>query len=298
MSGYLRRLVTRSLRSTPAVHSALSLPFATLPSFNDTHDAPIARYSEGVFAPQHNTSRSHSSVPDHFSTLQEDKSEAIDAIDSDVLHRKPIISGYKASSVSDAISEKSSGHETNGQSSFDNVQSNFDIFQEQSPHLTNRKAELKESIQSRTLPNNSAEKKPTAVDTSMNQETNNSAVTSLVEDTFPFFEDTPWQRQASQAKAERSEYQEPPPRLVEGSRAKTQNPRQQQSSISGHDKRKLGNNISLKQIHAEPTEVHVTIGRIEVTAVHAPPAAKRQSEPVNKLMSLDEYLASRQKGRI
>ena len=43
----------------------------------------------------------------------------------------------------------------------------------------------------------------------------------------------------------------------------------------------------------ETTEVHISIGRIEVTAVHAPaparPAAPRRTAP----LSLDEYLAKR-----
>lgn len=47
---------------------------------------------------------------------------------------------------------------------------------------------------------------------------------------------------------------------------------------------------------AEP-EVHVTIGRIEVTAVHAPPSPKRAPAPGKKPMSLDEYLAKRSGGR-
>lgn len=47
---------------------------------------------------------------------------------------------------------------------------------------------------------------------------------------------------------------------------------------------------------AEP-EVHVTIGRIEVTAVHAPPSPKRVPAPGKKPMSLDDYLAKRNGGR-
>jgi len=47
---------------------------------------------------------------------------------------------------------------------------------------------------------------------------------------------------------------------------------------------------------AEP-EVHVTIGRIEVTAVHAPSSPKRAPAPGKKPMSLDEYLAKRNGGR-
>ena len=46
----------------------------------------------------------------------------------------------------------------------------------------------------------------------------------------------------------------------------------------------------------EAVEVHVTIGRIEVTAVHEPSPPKRTRRPARKPMSLDEYLAKR-KGR-
>jgi hypothetical protein len=47
---------------------------------------------------------------------------------------------------------------------------------------------------------------------------------------------------------------------------------------------------------AEPTEVHVTIGRIEVTAMHAPAPPPRKAPDTRAPMSLDEYLARRQKG--
>jgi hypothetical protein len=323
MSSYLHRLVARSLRTTPAVRSALSLPFATLPifdEFDDTPVAPIARHAEGVPASEHNPSRNHfSDSKDHFSLSQNDKPEVNDTIDSDVLHHRPLVdSEYKSPSTSYPISKDSPSHKTKGQISFNNVQSNFDISQEQSSHhFTTQTAQqesiqsrmlpsnstvvvddpiLKGSIQSRRFPDNSAQKIPIADDISIKSATNSDVVTSFAEDASTPVKDSLWQRQTPQAKAERSEQREPPPRLVEGSRAKTPNPRQQ-NSISTYDKRNLHNNISLKQAHEEPTEVHVTIGRIEVTAVHTPPTPKRQSEPVNKLMSLDEYLANRQKGR-
>jgi hypothetical protein len=43
----------------------------------------------------------------------------------------------------------------------------------------------------------------------------------------------------------------------------------------------------------EPTEVHVHIGRIEVTAVHEPAPTRRARRPGRKPMSLDEYLDGR-----
>lgn len=47
----------------------------------------------------------------------------------------------------------------------------------------------------------------------------------------------------------------------------------------------------------ETTEVHVSIGRIEVTAVHEAPPSKRSPTPASKPMSLAEYLARRRGGR-
>lgn len=44
----------------------------------------------------------------------------------------------------------------------------------------------------------------------------------------------------------------------------------------------------------ETIEVHVSIGRIEVTAVHEAPPLKRQAPTTARPMSLDEYLARRQ----
>lgn len=47
----------------------------------------------------------------------------------------------------------------------------------------------------------------------------------------------------------------------------------------------------------ETTEVHVSIGRIEVTAVHEAPPPRRPAPKANKPMSLDEYLTKREAGR-
>lgn len=47
----------------------------------------------------------------------------------------------------------------------------------------------------------------------------------------------------------------------------------------------------------ETTEVHVSIGRIEITAMHETPAPRRPAPHANKPMSLDEYLAKREAGR-
>jgi len=46
----------------------------------------------------------------------------------------------------------------------------------------------------------------------------------------------------------------------------------------------------------ETTEVHVSIGRIEVTAVHEAPPAPQRQPPRTKPMSLEQYLARRRGG--
>jgi hypothetical protein len=47
----------------------------------------------------------------------------------------------------------------------------------------------------------------------------------------------------------------------------------------------------------DATEVHVSIGRIEVTAINEASPPPRRAVPVNKSMPLNEYLAKRHRGR-
>jgi hypothetical protein len=56
--------------------------------------------------------------------------------------------------------------------------------------------------------------------------------------------------------------------------------------------------IALDRATAETTtEVHVSIGRIEVTAMGAPPPARRRASPVQTPLSLADYLNARQTRR-
>lgn len=48
---------------------------------------------------------------------------------------------------------------------------------------------------------------------------------------------------------------------------------------------------------SDATEVHVSIGRIEVTAVHEASPPPRRAVPVKKSMPLNEYLSQRQRAR-
>jgi hypothetical protein len=52
--------------------------------------------------------------------------------------------------------------------------------------------------------------------------------------------------------------------------------------------------VASRAAREETTEVHVTIGRIEVTAVHEAPPPRREPARRGKPKSLDEYLAGRQ----
>ena len=58
------------------------------------------------------------------------------------------------------------------------------------------------------------------------------------------------------------------------------------------------NEISAREREPADSEppVHVTIGRIEVTAVSAAPAPRRAAMARKPSMSLDDYLARRQRG--
>ena len=65
------------------------------------------------------------------------------------------------------------------------------------------------------------------------------------------------------------------------------------SSARAVAKRRVPRDSALQAHIEETTEVHVSIGRIEVTAVHEAPPPKRQAPTSAKPMSLDEYLARR-----
>jgi hypothetical protein len=52
-----------------------------------------------------------------------------------------------------------------------------------------------------------------------------------------------------------------------------------------------------RQSAAQPTEVQVSIGRIEVTAVHEPPPPRRPGPRPSAATTLDDYLAQRRGGR-
>jgi hypothetical protein len=69
------------------------------------------------------------------------------------------------------------------------------------------------------------------------------------------------------------------------------------AAVSGLDGRRRGTDRAFDRANvAAPTDVHITIGRIEVTAVHPPAASPRKPREARAPMSLDDYLTRRQKG--
>lgn len=63
-------------------------------------------------------------------------------------------------------------------------------------------------------------------------------------------------------------------------------------SVAGHAARAAHPPLRAAKTE-EPTEVHVHIGRIDVTAVAEPAAPRRRPAAAPALMSLDTYLAKR-----
>ena len=90
----------------------------------------------------------------------------------------------------------------------------------------------------------------------------------------------------------------PAPPLVE---PRVQDPMPIQQQISAPAALRLAESATERPAHAQPrvTEppVHVTIGRIEVTAVTAPPAPKRVPSSRKASMPLQDYLARRRGGQ-
>lgn len=102
--------------------------------------------------------------------------------------------------------------------------------------------------------------------------------------------------QRSQAPAGHARAVTPPPRLVESQHTGSTSRGTAPSSLmaTGHQGQR-GDDAGAPS--SEPP-VHVTIGRIEVTALPEPPVPKRKSPARPPAMSLEDYLARRHGGRV
>jgi hypothetical protein len=73
---------------------------------------------------------------------------------------------------------------------------------------------------------------------------------------------------------------------------------QPRSGAVAPSERSAPSGVALERATAETTtEVHVSIGRIEVTAMGAPPPPRRRASPVQAPLSLADYLNARQTRR-
>lgn len=88
-----------------------------------------------------------------------------------------------------------------------------------------------------------------------------------------------------------AELREPPLMPREESRAIFSSPQ------PGRDQRRTSRDASTFSPRPQATEINITIGRVEVTAVQGPAPAKRAPSPRKPGSSLDEYLAARDRGR-
>ena len=323
MTGYLGRLATRTLRTTPNVRSALSMPFATLPSLEEEEgrewDRPVALEE----ATPNFDSAGHDGVRGVDSTfdIKDDlaglptvpaKNMGVDGLS----RRSEDSSGdLQSRSVSEErfgehlpfVAPSSSANPPNERTDTPTPRVSAFADQptaepllvakgplEQSPranatktprptssleHPAERIAWVSDSTEGGLLPNSESPRRA--------PEFREHRSASPIESSAVHGADDPMVNRVLKPSTEE------PRLLVTPRRGSTPEAHSVQVNV-GIPGRRQGLD---KRPSAEPTEVHVTIGRIEVTAVHAPSAPKRAPEPTKKLMSLDEYLANRQQSR-
>lgn len=103
------------------------------------------------------------------------------------------------------------------------------------------------------------------------------------------------QEQRSQAPAGHARVVTPPPRLVESQHTASTSRGTAPSSLMATGQQ--GQRGDAAGAPSSEPPVHVTIGRIEVTALSEPPAPRRKSPARPPAMSLEDYLARRHGGR-
>jgi hypothetical protein len=309
MSGYLRRLASRSLRSVPAFRSTLTLPFADLPVWQDIAEWPIASETNLSAVP---TPEVHHT--DRFLANQDFAPIKPDSINVEKTDAERLISRHSQSTSSQrqstpivtrlslgAQKDNTSDPETGGSRQHDFITeppstSTYAVSENVTKGFETREEKFRpaqRSISGGTQPVSSSPMQAEAIRSEESASVTGGAFT-LAEKRKPY----PVKQSASEKRSLDSELSSinlPAPLVKKDVQTKPiSKPRM---DIAMPFLRETRNSSDSANKQNEPTEVHVTIGRIEVTAVHAPAAApKRERTEKNKLMSLDEYLAKRQKG--
>ena len=250
MSGYLRRLIQRSLQATPEIRPTARLPFAPI-STRDKRESILEDIGAVQIAPRE-TTRDARSDPVVDSNQVGDLSESPDKLIF-APDRPQSLDYYKTTAdrhfraVVQAVSEPE-GYERNSQ-------------EHPRPVLTQSEApdSLSPAPYVREVGDDFAPLVRTAAQ-----------IDEVVES-------HPGARAADKTAAEYTTSPAPP--------------RMPSARVRSQPMRYLDTKAT------QTTEVHVTIGRIEITAVHAPQPVKPSPLPAKKPVSLDEYLAKRNGSR-
>jgi hypothetical protein len=284
MTGYLRRLAIRSLRPVPTVRSALSLPFAQLPTMEETAVESVRGSESEVASPDAAIAGSLVSTTINNSTGVSDGLESsVSDVQPDVA--VPNARGHLSLERPTGKPQSSAPIRPSTESKMPQPEQTSKLTRARSIQTATQEVRDDSFDQGTPLVFNPVR---AALDLSTSQDAGRSTFSPLVKSPLP-------RHQEDQTFRQGLENRELVPPLVVSPRTHAQASRRH-VPVSGMENRARRKETTQRP-NEEPTEVHVTIGRIEVTAVHAPPAPKREPEPKKKLMSLDEYLASRQKGR-
>jgi len=291
MSGYLRRLVQRTLQSTPEIRSTARLPFAPL-SARDTRESILEDISEEPFAPRE-TMREAQPNPVFGSNNVDALPGAPDKLISEpdrllsISHSKSIKDQQSRPAVKPVSEQEGAEHHPQERAQSSNSQ--FETINQLSnknyvPKKTNEPPENSllnqfTNFKLRIAGAQPTSKQPNASDSP----TLTRGVRTVDNDFEPLVNiaaqiDVDVERQPVSWAADRKA-----PEYV----SSTEPPRKPSARLRNQPME----NREPKTI--ENNEVHVTIGRIEITAVHTPQPTKPAPSSAKKPMSLDDYLAKR-----
>ncbi len=259
MSGFLRRLARRTLHPTPAIHSQARLPYASPPAW-DAAAPPLQ--SVGEIPATMDPTRTAAPHPPAAATPP----SVTDSLSPPSVAADPVLPGLPMAHPTTAPVERA---------------------RRALAEPEDRPPALRFSSQTQGPdPDRFANPAPRPVAGATDQTAERNFV-SLVPAPIPGHESSPG-RDGFDAPAATASLSSPVENRVLATRSSGHSPLLTRAAQRA--------SADLEPADEAPT-VHVTIGRIEITAVHAPPQPQPKPTPARQPMSLDDYLARRNRGR-